>query len=50
MDDPTDRVTRSPLLMTLVAGLLVLLFFYGLDHAVMLMQGLPLGWDLMPAK
>ena len=50
MDDHRDRPTRSPLLHALVAWLLVLLFFYGLDHAVMSLQGLPLGCDLTPAK
>ncbi len=24
--------------------------FYGLDHGIMLMQGLPLNWDLTPAQ
>ncbi|MEA3278261.1 MAG: hypothetical protein U9Q81_23815 [Pseudomonadota bacterium] len=24
--------------------------FYGLDHGVMAMQGLPLNWDLSPAQ
>lgn len=24
--------------------------FYGLDHGVMSMQGLPLNWDLTPAQ
>ena len=50
MDDATDRPTRPPLLKALVACLLVLLLFYGLDHAVMSLQGLPLGWDLKPAQ
>jgi len=30
--------------------LTVLLFFYGLDHSIMGMQGLPLNWDLTPAQ
>lgn len=30
--------------------LLVSLVFYGLDHMVMIMQGLPLNLDLTPAQ
>jgi len=50
MDERTDTATRPALLQALAAVLLVLLFFYGLDHVVMSMQGLPLGWDLAPAQ
>ncbi len=32
------------------AFLLVLLFFYGLDHFVMSIQGLPLNLDMTPAQ
>ncbi len=34
----------------LVTFVLVLLFFYGLNHSIMGMQGLPLNWDLTPAQ
>lgn len=50
MDDATDRPPRLPLLTALLAALWVLLLFYGLDHAVMALQGLPLGWNLTPAQ
>ncbi len=34
-----------------IGALLVsLLLFYALDHMIMSMQGLPLGWDLTTAK
>ncbi len=34
----------------LVAFAAVLIFFYGLDHLVMNMQGLPLNIDLTPSQ
>ena len=34
----------------IVAFVLVLLFFYGLNHAIMGLQGLPLNWNLSPAQ
>jgi formate/nitrite transporter FocA (FNT family) len=34
----------------LVSLILVLLVFYGIDHLVMSMQGLPLNLDLTPAQ
>jgi len=34
----------------LAAFALMLLFFYGLDHGVMKLQGLPLNFDLTPAQ
>lgn len=34
----------------LVALALALVLFYALDHGVMAMQGLPLGWGLSPAQ
>lgn len=39
----------SRLLMTLVALVVVLALFYGLDHFIMGIQGLPLNSDLTPA-
>ena len=33
-----------------VAFLLALLYFYGLDHLIMSVQGLPLNLDLTPAQ
>ncbi len=33
-----------------VALLISLIAFYGLDHFVMNIQGLPLNWDLTPAS
>lgn len=39
---------------TLKTGIMVLVItcagFYALDHLVMLLQGLPLNWDLTPTK
>jgi len=32
------------------AFLVVILFFYGLDHFIMSLQGLPLNVDLTPAQ
>lgn len=37
-------------LVWLAALVLAAAFFYGLDHGVMAMQGLPLNWDLTPAQ
>ncbi len=34
----------------LVAFAVVLIFFYGLDHLIMNMQGLPLNIDLTPSQ
>ncbi len=38
------------ILITLLTLVLVSAFFYGLDHMVMSMQGLPLNVDLTPAN
>lgn len=38
------------LLIWLLAMAVSLVFFYGLDHLSMNMQGLPLNWDLTPAQ
>jgi len=38
------------LLYWLVAIVVAAALFYGLDHGVMAMQGLPLNWDLSPAQ
>lgn len=32
-----------------VTGAVWLAYFYFIDMALMVMQGLPVGWDLMPA-
>jgi ABC-type antimicrobial peptide transport system permease subunit len=39
----------TTLLVTLVAFILVLALFYGLNHFIMNIQGLPLNADLSPA-
>ena len=39
----------SALLVTVLAFILVLIAFYGLDHFIMNIQGLPLNMDLTPA-
>ncbi|MEN8213225.1 MAG: hypothetical protein ABFR19_02580 [Pseudomonadota bacterium] len=39
----------STLLATIIAFVVVLLLFYGLNHLIMGMQGLPLNLDLTPA-
>ncbi|MEA3303579.1 MAG: hypothetical protein U9Q75_09940 [Pseudomonadota bacterium] len=39
----------STLLSVVIAFVVVLVFFYGLNHLIMGMQGLPLNLDLTPA-
>jgi len=39
----------STLLSVVIAFAIVLAFFYGLNHLIMGMQGLPLNMDLTPA-
>ena len=39
----------TTLLLSLLAVVLVLAAFYGLNHFIMSIQGLPLNWDLTPA-
>ncbi len=41
---------RNSVLIWVAALVVSLLIFYALDHLVMSMQGLPLGWDLTTAK
>ncbi len=40
----------NPVVVWVGALLLTLLFFYGMDHFIMLIQGLPLNFDLTPAQ
>lgn len=47
----TDEQKGSrKLIIWTVAAAIALLAFYGLDHFVMSIQGLPLNWDLTPAQ
>ncbi len=41
---------NGKLMIWAVATAIALLTFYGLDHFVMSIQGLPLDWDLTPAQ
>ncbi len=42
---------KSNIAMTWVVAITITLaVFYGLDHFVMSIQGLPLNWDLTPAQ
>lgn len=45
-----SRDSNSGILAWLIALVVVLLTFYGLDLLVMEAQGLPLNWDLTPAR
>lgn len=47
---PDGEEGKSSILVWLVALIVVLLAFYGLDLLVMGAQGLPLNWDLTPAQ
>jgi len=49
MDDKDQMGTATTMLATVAAFVLVLLAFYGLDHFIMAIQGLPLNLDLSPA-
>ena len=40
----------NPVVAWVGAFLLTLLVFYGMDHFIMLIQGLPLNLDLTPAQ
>ena len=40
----------NPVVTWMGAFLLTLLVFYGMDHFIMLIQGLPLNLDLTPAQ
>jgi len=52
MSETQDKQTGmgATLLYWLVAIAVAAALFYGLDHGVMAMQGLPLNWDLSPAQ
>jgi hypothetical protein len=41
---------NNPIINWVLAVLIVVSLFYGLDHAVMSMQGLPLNVDLTPTQ
>jgi hypothetical protein len=45
-----EQKANSKLMVWAVAAAIALLAFYGLDHFVMSIQGLPLNWDLTPAQ
>jgi hypothetical protein len=47
--DGSGQRSASPLLYIAIF-LIVVLAFYGLNHLIMGMQGLPLGLDLTPAQ
>ena len=49
MEQKEKLGTGSTLLAVVMAFVLVLIIFYGLDHLIMSMQGLPLNMDLSPA-
>jgi len=46
----TNGLMANKVLVTVVAFAVVLGLFYGLDHLIMSMQGLPLNADLTPAQ
>jgi len=45
-----EQKGNRKLMIWTVAAAIALLAFYGLDHFVMNIQGLPLNWDLTPAQ
>ena len=49
MRQDKKMATGNTVIFTILAILLVITAFYGLDHLVMGMQGLPLNFDLSPA-
>jgi len=49
MEQDNNMRIGSRLLAGLIAIIIMLVIFYGLDHLVMGMQGLPLNLDLSPA-
>lgn len=49
MQDKKKMGAGSTFLAVIVAFLLVVGFFYGMDHFIMNIQGLPLNADLTPA-
>lgn len=44
------RFLNNPFIAVIGAFIVVLIFFYFLNHGVMSMQGLPLNADLTPAQ
>ena len=48
MVDKEKMGTGSRLISTIIAFAVVIVAFYGLDHLIMGMQGLPLNIDLTP--
>ncbi len=49
MDNNKEMSVAATTLATAAAFVLALLAFYGLDHFIMSIQGLPLNLDLSPA-
>ncbi len=49
MEQQSKIGSDSTLMAVVIACVLVVLAFYGLDHLIMGMQGLPLNMDLSPA-
>jgi len=49
MEEERSMGFFSTLLSVVIAFAIVLVFFYGLNHLIMGMQGLPLNMDLTPA-
>jgi len=41
---------KNPIVNWLLAGFLVVCLFYGMNHLIMSMQGLPLNLDLTPVQ
>jgi hypothetical protein len=46
----TKMNMNNPLFNWLLATIIVVCLFYGLNHVVMSMQGLPLNFDLTPVQ
>ena len=49
MGDKKEMGLAATMMVTAAAFVIVLLAFYGLDHFIMSIQGLPLNMDLSPA-
>ena len=45
-----ERNASSKVIAWVVAIVITLVVFYGMNHFVMSIQGLPLNWDLTPAQ
>lgn len=48
--DMGGSMNKNPVMTWLGAIVVTLLFFYGLDHFIMAMQGLPLNMNLSPVQ